>query len=69
MFNSKGKQLTELKRIFLEPADPTHRQYEALRAYFVDGPPLMRSPSALTIHPVVSEYSATSFAKTPNAPS
>jgi hypothetical protein len=39
MFNSKGKQLTELQRIFLEPADPTHRQYEALRAYFVDGLP------------------------------
>jgi transposase len=37
MFNSKGKQLTELERVFLEPADPTHRQYEALRAYFVDG--------------------------------
>ena len=39
MFNSKGKQLTELQRVFLEPADPTHRQYEALRAYFVEGLP------------------------------
>src|SRR5438132_9930827 len=39
MFNSKGKQLTELERVFLEPADPTHRQYEALRAYFVEGLP------------------------------
>jgi hypothetical protein len=25
-----------IKRVFLEPANPTHRQYEALRAYFVD---------------------------------
>ena len=25
-----------LKRVFLEPANPTHRQYEALRAYFVE---------------------------------
>ncbi len=25
-----------LKRVFLEPAGPTHRQYEALRAYFVE---------------------------------
>ena len=28
---------TDLARIFLEPANSTHRQYEALRAYFVDG--------------------------------
>jgi hypothetical protein len=39
MFNSKGKQLTQLERIFLEPTDATHRQYEALRAYFVEGLP------------------------------
>jgi len=26
----------DLRRVFLEPASPTHRQYEALRAYFVD---------------------------------
>src|SRR5271166_757400 len=30
-----------LARRFLEPANPTHRQYEALRAFFVD-----RVPSA-----------------------
>jgi len=30
---------TELGRIFLEPTNSTHRQYEALRAYFVDGVP------------------------------
>jgi hypothetical protein len=39
MFISKGKHLTELARAFLEPTDPTHRQYEALRAYFVEGLP------------------------------
>lgn len=39
MFISKGKQLTELERAFLEPTDPPHRQYEALRAYFVEGLP------------------------------
>src|SRR5712691_8571559 len=39
MFNSKQKQLTEPERVFLEPANPTHRQYEALRAYFVEGLP------------------------------
>jgi hypothetical protein len=39
MFISIGKPLTELERAFLEPTDPTHRQYEALRAYFVEGLP------------------------------
>ena len=29
----------DLRRVFLEPANPTHRQYEAFRAYFVDGVP------------------------------
>jgi len=39
MFTSTGESLTELERVFLEPTDPTHRQYEALRAYFVEGLP------------------------------
>ena len=39
LFTSTGKPLTELERVFLEPTDPTHRQYEALRAYFVEGLP------------------------------
>jgi transposase len=34
-----GKQITGLARVFLQPANPTHRQYEALRAYFVDQMP------------------------------
>ena len=29
----------DLRRVFLEPANPTHRQYEALRAYFVEAIP------------------------------
>jgi len=39
MFISIGKPLTELERVFLEPTAPTHRQYEALRAYFVEDLP------------------------------
>ena len=37
MFNNKHENLTELARIFLTPANSTHRQYEALRAFFVEG--------------------------------
>jgi len=36
MFNSEPKNLTEYERFFLQPANTTHRQYEALRAYFVE---------------------------------
>lgn len=36
MFNNKHKKLTDPAQAFLQPANATHRQYEALRAYFVD---------------------------------
>uniref|UniRef100_UPI0025C54DFE hypothetical protein n=1 Tax=Desulfonatronospira sp. TaxID=1962951 RepID=UPI0025C54DFE len=36
MFNGKDEELTKTSRFFLEPKNSTHRQYEALRAYFVD---------------------------------
>ena len=39
MFTSKAKKLTDLSEVFLEPANSTHRQYEALCAFFVDGTP------------------------------
>ncbi len=37
MSNSEPQKLTDLSRVFLEPSNATHRQYEALRAYFVEG--------------------------------
>jgi hypothetical protein len=36
---SPEEQLTPLARVFLEPRSATHRQYEALRAYFVEEQP------------------------------
>jgi hypothetical protein len=36
---SSAKNLTPLARHFLQPSNATHRQYEALRAYFVEGLP------------------------------
>ena len=36
MDDNSGDRLT-LARRFLEPSNSTHRQYEALRAFFVDG--------------------------------
>ena len=37
MFTSEPKELTGVAQVFLEPTNATHRQYEALRAFFVDG--------------------------------
>ena len=37
MYDNKRKTITDLARCFLQPANAAHRQYEALRAYFVDG--------------------------------
>ena len=37
MYTSKSKKLTKWAKVFLEPSNTTHRQYEALRAFFVDG--------------------------------
>lgn len=36
MFNNKHKNLTDPSQAFLAPINSTHRQYEALRAFFVD---------------------------------
>src|SRR6516164_267972 len=36
MFTNELKELTDLSRVFLVPANSIHRQYEALRAFFVD---------------------------------
>lgn len=36
MFKGSGDKVTDPARFFLEPSNPTHRQYEALRAYYVD---------------------------------
>jgi len=39
VLKSSGEPLTVLAKRFLEPSNATHRQYEALRAYFVEGLP------------------------------
>jgi len=36
---STRKDLTSLAKHFLQPTNATHRQYEALRAYIVEGCP------------------------------
>ena len=37
MFKDSSESITSFARFFLQPQNSTHRQYEALRAYFVEG--------------------------------
>src|SRR5215831_14497960 len=37
MSKSLNSELMDLRRLFLQPRNPIHRQYEALRAFFVEG--------------------------------
>lgn len=39
MFNSKAEKITACRGVFLQPQNATHRQYEALRAFFIEGVP------------------------------
>jgi hypothetical protein len=51
MFNSELLKLTKYAKIFLEPSNSTHRQYEALRAYFVEGLPSKEAASCFGYTP------------------
>ena len=50
MFKSKSKKLTKMTQVFLEPTNTTHRQYEALRAFFVDELPGKEAAQKVRIH-------------------
>ena len=54
--------LTPEARFFLAPDHPLQRQYEALRAYFVEGLPPSKSPDALAMPPAPSASSVISSA-------
>jgi transposase-like protein len=45
------KELSQLRRFFLEPLLPKHRQYEALRAYLVEGRPAQEVARAFGYSP------------------
>lgn len=45
------KDLTDCQRFFLEPSNPKHRQYEALRAFYVEGRPSVEVARAFGYSP------------------
>ena len=69
MFTSEPKELTDVSRLFLEPTNATHRQYEALRAFFVDRLPSARPRIASVTPQGASESSSTNSARIPDATS
>jgi transposase len=51
MTDGKPKDLTECKRFFLKPGHPKQRQYEAIRAFFVEGLPSYKAARAFGYSP------------------
>jgi hypothetical protein len=65
MYISSSKRITNLARLFLEPANPTHRQYEALRAFYVEGVPSADAAKRFGYSPGAFRVLCHHFAKNP----
>jgi transposase len=68
MYNSKTKNLTDLASFFLQPANVTHRQYEALRAFFVDGLPSAEAAARFGYSPGSFRVLCHEFRQNPHRP-
>src|SRR5262249_48025524 len=65
---SSSKNLTVLAEYFLQPSNATHRQYEALRASFAEGPPGPEVAERFGYNYPSSRTLASQFRKEPNRP-
>ena len=68
VFNNKHKNLTDLAQVFLTPANSTHRQYEALRAFLVDGLSSQEAARRFGYSPGSLRVLACQFRKNPHRP-
>jgi len=68
MSNNKTEPITDVARYFLEPANPTQRQYEALRAYFVEGLPSAQAAKRFGYSPGSFRVLCHKFRKNPHRP-
>ncbi|ODS31046.1 MAG: putative orf [Candidatus Scalindua rubra] len=66
MFNSKSIKPTKYARVFLGPSNSTHRQYEALRGYFVEGLPSAEVASRFGYTPGSFRLLCHQFRQNPN---
>lgn len=60
-----NRTLNKLTRIFLEPVNSTHRQYEALRAFYVEGLPSAEAAKRFGYSPGSFRVLCHEFAKNP----
>jgi hypothetical protein len=68
VFNNKHKKLTDVAQAFLRPANSTHRQYEALRAFFVDKLPSKEAARRFGYSPGSFRVLAHDFRQDPSRP-
>jgi transposase len=68
IYNSKTKNLTNLASFFLQPANVTHRQYEALRAFFVEGLPSDEAAARFGYSPGSCRVLCHEFRQNPHRP-
>lgn len=68
MSKGQAEQITDLAQAFLTPANPTHRQYEALRAYFVDQLPSAEAATQFGYSPAGFRVLCHEFRKNPRRP-
>lgn len=66
MNNRTPKELTACKRFFLEPTEPRHRQYEALRAFYIDRKPSARVAEQFGYRPGSFRVLCYDFRRDPN---
>ena len=66
MFSSKPIKLTKYTRVFLQPSNSTHRQYEALRGYFVEGLPSAEAATRFGYTPGSFRLLCHQFRQNPN---
>lgn len=66
MSDRKTENLTDVAQALLAPKNPAHRQYEALRAYFVDGLPSKEAARRFGYSPGGFRVLCCEFRKNPN---
>jgi len=66
MYNSETSRITDVAKHFLQPSNATHRQYEALRAYFVEGLPSAQAAARFGYSPGGFRVLCHQFRKNPN---
>lgn len=66
MFTGSSDELTDYAKFFLRPQNATHRQYEALRAYFVEGLPSSEAAAKFGYSPGSFRVLCSQFRKKPD---